>query len=523
MSLGELQAQLESRHKALQAEIMDVYRQSLHVDTEKQVGPVNPLLLGRSQTLWSSTSQLQVVKGSHLSIDMDAKHSPSSSVGMTPKSLNRASPVSLNKASPASRVSLPSQSSEPELARPPSSNRIIQNVSWHRWEAVFGIMILLNGLAMLAEEQYRGSEIGYTLGVRSFDTSPKKLFPGASTAFNVLNVLFVVIFTLELMLRVHHERLKSYRSLWIWFDTLIVLASWMLICSPGTSLWIRPSAIRMLRVVRVFALVELMQDFKKLNVMIRSLKASAGALMWCMALILFTQTVAALTLQFLLAGVYDDLSIPEGVRHDIFEGFGTSSRAMLTMFQVMFSNWSQPCWLLVQNVSECYGVLFVLYRCVLGFALLKVVSSMFIAETHKICQGDSKLAALEKKRDARKHKRDLRQLFHAVDASGDGKVSWWEMQRMFENQNLLDWFQKMNLDSLLLTELFKILMKGGDQVEEGHVLLDEFVAGVLRVEGGATALDVFAVTRSIQRLSAQVDAIDIKASNRCKPFASILS
>ena len=192
---------------------------------------------------------------------------------------------------------------------------------------------------------------------------------------------------------------------------------------------------------------------------------------------------------------------------------------MLTMFQVIFSNWSQPCWLLVLNVSEWYGVFFVLYRCVLGYALLRVVSSMFIAETHKICEDDVKIADLKKKSESARHKKDLRKLFREVDENGDGKVSWREMQIMLGNQELLTWVKKMGINPLHLTELFKVIMQGGENVEDGYVILDEFLAGMLRVEGAVRSIDILAVMKSVERLGAKIDANELKHS---PPFASIM-
>lgn len=44
------------------------------------------------------------------------------------------------------------------------------------------------------------------------------------------------------------------------------------------------------------------------------------------------------------------------------------------MFEVTFANWAPSCRLLVDNVSEAYALFFVVYRCVIGFAVLSVVS-----------------------------------------------------------------------------------------------------------------------------------------------------
>jgi len=507
-------AQLQSSHETLQADVLQAYHQSLHVDSYKKLAQTGPLTstvpMERSKTLDTLRPQATIVQGSPVAIVIEPRGSPVLST------------VSVHKESPAIRSLTDTNSTTSteyvsHMTRHPSWADF--HSSWHRWEAVCGAMILLNAAVMLVEEQYRGLEVGFALGMKGFNEPATNVFPYALTMFNVLNVFFTVIFTFELMYRVYHDKLRVFKSFWIWFDIVVVLGSWISVFSIGVKSGFRPSSLRLIRLVRLFALVEVMECFEKLHLMIRSIQASLGALLWCMLLIMFTQVVATLCLHFLLAGVYDDLSIPENVRQSIFERFGTTARTMLTMFQVIFSNWSQPCWLLVLNVSEWYGLFFVLYRCVLGFALLKVVSSMFIAETHKICKHDVEIADLKKKSDSERHKRDLRQLFRKVDESGDGKVSWREMQIMLGNQQLVTWVKKMGINPLHLTELFKIIMKGGEHVEDGYVILDEFVSGMLKVEGAVRSIDILAVMKSVEKLGAKIDSNDLLHSS---PFKSIL-
>ena len=53
----------------------------------------------------------------------------------------------------------------------------------------------------------------------------------------------------------------------------------------------------------------------------------------------------------------------------VFLHYGTFTRTFLSMFEILFANWSPPCRVLVENVSEWFSVFFLLYRCVLGFAV----------------------------------------------------------------------------------------------------------------------------------------------------------
>jgi len=149
----------------------------------------------------------------------------------------------------------------------------------------------------------------------------------------------------------------------------------------------------------------------------------------------------------------------------------------------------------------------------------KGVSSMFIAETHKICNQDKEVQALKKKRDEETHKSQLREIFSVMDKSGDGNVSWHELQIMLQNHKLLQWVEKMGINPLHLVELFKILKKGGGGLEDGYVALDEFVSAVTKVEGDARAIDILAVSKSVERLSSRLDA---KESLQAMPFESVL-
>eukprot|EP00438_Fugacium_kawagutii_P016908 Skav202214 [mRNA] locus=scaffold5327:117857:118588:- [translate_table: standard] len=69
------------------------------------------------------------------------------------------------------------------------------------------------------------------------------------------------------------------------------------------------------------------------------------------------------------------------VRQAVFRYFGTFSATLLTMFEVLMANWSPPCRILVDNVSELYSFGFIIYRCLVGFAVLNVVSGLHLTKS----------------------------------------------------------------------------------------------------------------------------------------------
>eukprot|EP00972_Heterocapsa_arctica_P100636 14838257-Heterocapsa_arctica.AAC.1 len=61
------------------------------------------------------------------------------------------------------------------------------------------------------------------------------------------------------------------------------------------------------------------------------------------------------------------------------------------MFEVTFANWAPPCRLLLDHVSEGFGLFFLIYRCTVGFAILNVIQAVFIQQTMKTVQQDENL------------------------------------------------------------------------------------------------------------------------------------
>merc|ERR1719171_1141632 len=86
---------------------------------------------------------------------------------------------------------------------------------------------------------------------------------------------------------------------------------------------------------------------------------------------------------------------PMEIRQQVFLYFGTFTRATLTMFEVTLANWVPACRLLSNNVNEAYAMLFILYKCVVGFAIIKVITGVFLHETFKVAQGDDELMIRE--------------------------------------------------------------------------------------------------------------------------------
>merc|ERR1712046_117333 len=108
--------------------------------------------------------------------------------------------------------------------------------------------------------------------MKGFSKPANYVFPAAETTFDVLNVLFNIMFTIELVCRLYHAKCKFYRSLWIWVDLIVVPFAWLDIFHVLKFPISSPAMVRIFRVLRLFQLIEVVERFEKLYLLIRSIK-----------------------------------------------------------------------------------------------------------------------------------------------------------------------------------------------------------------------------------------------------------
>merc|ERR1712066_811912 len=86
-----------------------------------------------------------------------------------------------------------------------------------------------------------------------------------------------------------------------------------------------------------------------------------------------------------------------------------------------------------------------------------------------------------------------------LDVSGDGVLSNEEFAAIMENEAIIAWLDQMQISSKDAEQLFKALDDG-----DGEVTMQEFVTGVSRLKGEATAVDAMSLMASISRVGRDV-------------------
>lgn len=371
------------------------------------------------------------------------------------------------------------------------------------WEMTFAVLILVNVLVMGFELQFEGLDAGYSVGFPHMTSPADELWPGGRETFKILEILFGIVFALDIYLRVALLGRYFWRAYFNWFDAVVVTVG--LLELVWMDLMINTTVLRLLRIVKLGRSVRLMRisaSLDSLRSILRCISASFHTLFWSLFLLVIIQCIFAMSIMYAIEDWLHDSKNDISDRTIVFRYYGTFTRTMLTMFEVLFANWVPSCRILVENVTEWFSLAFILYRCLVGFAVLNVVNAVFVQSTMKVAQQDAEYIITQKMKAAENMAERLRCVFAELDSSGDGSLSWDEFSVIMTDPRMAAMVASIEVEPHDLEALFKVLDDG-----DGAIQMDEFTQGILHIKGLAKALDVAHLLSISKRLERKVESI----------------
>jgi len=380
------------------------------------------------------------------------------------------------------------------------------------WDLAFvldttsGIVVLLNVIVMAAQVQYRSYDLACLI---DFGIGPKpsvERWPHAAEVFEVLEWMFGLTFIIELLVRV----LCCVRPIadlpWNILDA-VTIAAWFIDRLNAISIGFNPTLLRMVRwfrMIRLMRAVRMLQHFDPLFLIIKSIQSSMSVLAWTVALLVVIMMVVAMFICFLLEPYIKETAgtADSHIGVTVFEAWGSFTRAYVSMFEITFANWGPKCWVLVNHVDEAWGAFFILWRCCFGYAVIQVITSVFIQNTFKTASRDEDVMIKERARHNEDFLRHLDKLFSRLDRSGDGKISRDEFEHALSQPVVMHWFEALEIDVSDIPRVFQLLDDG-----QGEVGREEFITGIKRLKGGAQNIDVFSLQLDVRRLRQAVGRI----------------
>lgn len=315
---------------------------------------------------------------------------------------------------------------------------------------------------------------------------------------------FLLIFIVELVLRVKAHRMGVLRDYWNIFDiVLIVLGvadTWILtlIHLQGQNDGANMSSMTLLRVLRIFRLLRvlrvlrLFRFFRELLLLAQGIFGAMRALFWAVALIVLVLYICAVFINRLLENQDD---VPERHQEQVDLWFGTVGRTFFTLFQMMsLENWP----IIARSCMEFNSILwlfFVPFVALTQYMLLNLVTAVVVENVLVISQKEQ-LAEVKREEQVRlKTMKQLKALFEEMDDDGNGELTIEEFHTAMEDEGVIQQFAKMEIAHYEALELFELL----DIDRDGSITVSEFVEGVLRVRGSAKAKHLLAVQYDLQK------------------------
>eukprot|EP00929_Paragymnodinium_shiwhaense_P025815 TRINITY_DN15528_c0_g2_i1.p1 TRINITY_DN15528_c0_g2~~TRINITY_DN15528_c0_g2_i1.p1 ORF type:complete len:673 (+),score=97.29 TRINITY_DN15528_c0_g2_i1:58-2076(+) len=369
------------------------------------------------------------------------------------------------------------------------------------FELVFAILIALNAFCMCLEAQYEGFQTAYLINYGDRPRPAEVVWPYAASVFEVLEFSFGMAFAVEVGLKVCALRKRFIYSAWNWFDSFIIglfLVNTLSLFNVG----LNPTFLRVARLGRLMRLLRFVKAFQVFDVLwllVESVNACASVLLWSLVLLFLCMLMCTLFTNYLLAPVMVDPGYTPEEAFKLYEYFGTFSRGLLSMYELTMGNYVPIARTLHELVSEWFLPIILAYRCLVSFALMKVISGIFLHETFKTAASNDEIMIMQRDRMTRRHIAKMTQLFKEADESGDGELSLEEFRAVMSDPRVKTWLAAQELEVQDVELLFELVDNGS-----GTITAEELVAGFAQLKGPARSIDMLTLLRSLDTLSQDV-------------------
>eukprot|EP00931_Biecheleriopsis_adriatica_P007859 TRINITY_DN109109_c0_g1_i1.p1 TRINITY_DN109109_c0_g1~~TRINITY_DN109109_c0_g1_i1.p1 ORF type:complete len:584 (-),score=88.81 TRINITY_DN109109_c0_g1_i1:272-1975(-) len=398
----------------------------------------------------------------------------------------------------------------------------------NRFEMIFALLILLNCAFMAVQAQVAGDELGRQLSYPKYELIDADSFSSYGPIFDVIELGFGILFGVEILLKIIGYKLSFVYSAWNWSDLFICIL-WAvgfadfyqhLPLQMDAALVLR--AIRLVRLLRFVRLARRLQGLDSLVVMTTALEDSLSALFWVAVLLLILQTFFAIVFTELLSGFLHDESVPYDDRIKVFEYFGSFSRSILSMFELMLANWTAVARILQERVAGAFVIVSILHKVIFGFACVGVINGVFMQETLRSAQADDTLLMRDAQRKIKTHTHKMEELFLLCDADDDGVITEDEWVQVMNNSAVKSWLAGQGLNAHDAEVLFRLI-----ESSDRTVSPDALAQGIARLQGPARSLDLMLLQKEQlkaqqrqEELFAMVKAHFVRAATLQAPLSS---
>lgn len=334
------------------------------------------------------------------------------------------------------------------------------------------------------------------VGVQT-DYFAKDLRAELPPSFRVADLLFLVLFTLEVVLRLFVHRAGFFTKgeyMWNMFDfglvVIQILEEIVLAFSDGSmqSLSERLSSSSVLRVVRivraarVVRVLRVLRYASELRLLLICILQSYRSFTWAMTILLLMTYVVSIFFTQQATSARADGAQHEGLR----QWYSSVGRTVLSLMQGITGglDWNDLVEPMIEDVSVVSGVLLTAYILFALVAVMNVVLGTFVDSAITRAAEVKKLHIIS----------NAKQLFQAIDIDTSGEITFAEIKCHMHKPAVQEFFRDIDIHWSEADTIFSLLDADGT----GSLSINEFMHGCVRFQTTATALDLMLVAQEFR-------------------------
>eukprot|EP00746_Dinoflagellata_sp_MGD_P086712 gnl/MRDRNA2_/MRDRNA2_34347_c0_seq1.p1 gnl/MRDRNA2_/MRDRNA2_34347_c0~~gnl/MRDRNA2_/MRDRNA2_34347_c0_seq1.p1 ORF type:complete len:781 (-),score=174.89 gnl/MRDRNA2_/MRDRNA2_34347_c0_seq1:326-2668(-) len=342
----------------------------------------------------------------------------------------------------------------------------------------------------ISQRPWFTSIIGASVVANAIQLGIEVDYPQYKATYTVLEHLFTIVFTLEMLTKFVELRLAYFKDGWNLADFVLVWLSildcWILTfvidAGEGPDLRIF-SMLRILRILRLLRAVRLFKVFHELWKIVKGILDSLRAVGWAAILLIFQLYICGVfccvmvgkntTAGYLRFEDQIDHLDELGRDFDVYQFYGTVPRAMYTLFETCIEPLNiRP---VIERQPWMMGF-FLAFIFISTFGLLNVIIGVIVEHTLAV-SNEKKNAEMVRVFQEKMDKMEYVRENCFIDQDEDGNVSVEEIKEAFEKPDVVETLEEVDMPlGLQPQEFFDLLDANGN----GEVTHDEMLMQLTR-------------------------------------------
>eukprot|EP00419_Tripos_fusus_P044429 CAMPEP_0172823288 /NCGR_PEP_ID=MMETSP1075-20121228/17224_1 /TAXON_ID=2916 /ORGANISM="Ceratium fusus, Strain PA161109" /LENGTH=596 /DNA_ID=CAMNT_0013664399 /DNA_START=77 /DNA_END=1864 /DNA_ORIENTATION=- len=362
------------------------------------------------------------------------------------------------------------------------------------FNTICGMVIFFNAIIMAVAADYEMANFQET----------------GNEALRYIDIAFVLIYTVELAIRIMSKKLAFFQVAWNLFDFAIVTVGWVEVVSFYCQSLTQLRILRFLKMMKVMRVLRVMRSLREVRLLLHSLMGSIKALFWTILIItgmnfmfgiFFVQSLTQARRDMWSAGASGD-----GQLDTVVEPWTSVMEAMYTLLKastggVSWAEIAEP----LRHLGWQTFSMFLLYMTLFMFVILNAVTAVFVSSTEEMAGKESETELNKQLLMKEQYVKQVFTLYQDMvgDKTGRGEVPKSVLLDYIDDPRMISFSSSLEIERTDLMQFIEVLSSKG----EHGVDLDTFVDGCIRLRGAAKSLDVYDLLIHQHSLAKEVECI----------------